>query len=134
MSDSDAAYLVARILTCGIWVAAGVYKATHVESTVQQMTRLGVPFAQGVLPFVLVLELLGSLCLIANFYVWAVASAWLIYLVPASYLHHLRAMVREDAIDYAQYVLFWKNISIAGGLVLLILLDRSRPFWLFATT
>lgn len=134
MTDSEAAYLVARILTCGIWIATGLYKATHVEATVREMAGLGIPFALGVLPFVIALELLGSLCLIANFYVWAVASAWLIYLVPASYVYHMRSMIRDDAIDVVQYMLFWKNISIAGGLLVLILLDTSRPFWLFATT
>jgi hypothetical protein len=25
----------------------------------------------------------------------------------------------------------WKNVSIAGGLIALILLDMSRPPWLF---
>jgi hypothetical protein len=26
----------------------------------------------------------------------------------------------------------WKNVSIAGGLLALVLLDTSRPAWLFA--
>lgn len=134
MTDSEAAYLVARILTCGAWIADGSYRLTHLERSVREMTELGIPFARIVLPLVIAVELLGSLCLMANFYVWAVAIAWLIFLVPASYVCHMRFMIREERIDFVQYALFWKNVSIAGGAILLILLDASRPHWMFAAT
>ena len=41
-------------------------------------------------------------------------------------------MVRDGTIDFLQWVMFWKNVSIAGGLIALILLDASRPAWLVA--
>jgi len=129
--SEDAAYLVARILTCGIWIAAGLYKLTHVERTVGEMTHLGIPLARFVLPWVLVLELAGAAMLIADYYVWLVCVAWLVFLVPASWIYHARFMVREGTIDFGQFVTFWKNVSIAGGLLALILLDQSRPAWLF---
>lgn len=52
------------------------------------------------------------------------------FLFPASYLYHWRLMISEGSIDFVQYVLFWKNVSIVGGLIALILLDSSRPGWL----
>ena len=55
----------------------------------------------------------------------------MIFLVPASYLYHFRFMVRNGTIDFGQWVTFWKNVSIAGGLFALILLDASRPAGLF---
>lgn len=125
--DLEAGYVVARVLACGIWVAAGLYKATHFGHTVEEMTRLGIPFAPLVLPFVLALELVGATMLILNYYVWAVSLAWMVFLIPASYIYHLRFVIRNGTIDFGQFVMFWKNVSIAGGLLALVLLDKSRP-------
>ena len=131
MNEVDLIYLLARILTCGIWIAAGAYKATHIDHTANEMTGHGIPFARPVLYLVIALELVGSAALIIDVYVWLVCIAWLIFMVPASYLYHYRFMVRNGTIDFLQWVMFWKNVSIAGGLFALILLDTSRPAWLF---
>lgn len=131
MDSADTVYLIARILTCGIWIAAGLFKATHVEHTVKEMAGHGIPSPKAVLALVIALELLGSAALIFDTYVWAVCIAWLVFLVPASYLYHFRFMVKAGTIDFVQWVLFWKNVSIAGGLLALMLLDETRPAWLF---
>jgi putative oxidoreductase len=131
MTAPEFAYLLARLLTCGIWIAAGLYKATHYEHTIAEINGHGIPMARVVLPLVLVLELVGSALLIADVFVWGVAIAWLVFLIPASYIYHMRFMIRDGTIDFLQWVMFWKNVSIAGGLFALILLDTSRPGWLF---
>jgi putative oxidoreductase len=125
------AYLIARVLTCGIWIAAGLHKATHYRANIAEMGHLGVPLPRVVLPLVLILEFLGSAMLIVDCYVWAASLAWLIFLVPASWLYHFRFMIQSGTINFPQLVTGWKNVSIAGGLVALILLDTSRPAWLF---
>jgi uncharacterized membrane protein YphA (DoxX/SURF4 family) len=130
MSGEELVYLLARILTCGIWIGAGLYKATHFEHTVRDISAHGIPFARLVLPCVLVLELGGSLLLILDQWVSLVAIAWLIFLVPASWIYHGRVMVKDGTIDFVHWILFWKIVSIAGGLLALILLDPGRPAWL----
>jgi putative oxidoreductase len=132
LSDTDLIYLLTRILSCGIWIAAALYKATHYELTIHEMREQRIPWARLILPPVIVLELAGALLLIINWWVWAVALAWLIFLLPASWIYHGRYMVRSGTIDFPQWISFWKNVSIAGGLLALILLDASRPTWLFA--
>jgi len=129
---AETAYLLARILTCGIWVSAGLYKMTHFKYTVKDMTGLGVPLASISLPIVLILEMVGSAMLIADYYVWAVSLAWLLFLIPASWMYHFRFMIKDGTIVFVQMVLAWKNVSIAGGLIALILLDKSAPSWLIA--
>jgi putative oxidoreductase len=131
MIDAEIAYLAARILSCGIWVAAGLHKATHYEKNIAEMTHLGVPLPRLVLPLVLVLEMVGAALLIVDHYVWAVALAWLVFLIPASWMYHFRFMIKDGTIDFPQFVTGWKNVSIAGGLIALMLLDSSRPAWLF---
>ncbi len=131
MTGEELAYLVARVLTCGIWVTAGLHKATHYAHNITEMGQLGVPLPRLVLPCVLALEMVGAVLLIANHYVWAVCIAWLAFLVPASWLYHFRFMIKDGTIVFPQFVTGWKNVSIAGGLLALILLDSSRPDWLF---
>ena len=52
-------------------------------------------------------------------------------MVPATWLYHVKFMVKDGTIVFPQFVTGWKNVSIAGGLLALILLDASRPAWLF---
>jgi putative oxidoreductase len=125
------AYLLARVLTCGIWVAAGLHKATHYRHNIAEMGHLGVPLPRLVLPLVLALEMVGALLLILDRYVWAVSLAWILFLIPASWLYHFKFMMKDGTIVFPQFVTGWKNVSIAGGLLALILLDTSRPAWLF---
>jgi uncharacterized membrane protein YphA (DoxX/SURF4 family) len=130
--SAEFVYLIARVLTCGIWIAAGGYKATHFRHTVGEMTGLGIPLARFALPIVIVLELAGAGLVIADTYVWAVSIAWIVFMIPASYIYHFKFLIRDGTIDFPQWVTFWKNVSIAGGLLALILLDTSRPAWLLA--
>jgi len=131
MSDVELTYLVARVLTCGIWISAGLYKLTHYEHTIAEMGSLGIPLARLALPIVIVLELLGSAMIIFDFLAWVICLAWLVFLVPASYIYHFRFILDKGTIVFPQYITFFKNVSIAGGLLAVILLDSSRPGWLW---
>ena len=131
MTGAEIAYLVARVLTCGIWVAAGLHKATHYQANIVEMGHLGVPLPRLVLPLVLLLEMVGALLMIVDEYVWLVSLAWIAFMIPASWLYHFKFMVKDGGIVFPQFVTGWKNVSIAGGLLALVLLDTSRPAWLF---
>jgi uncharacterized membrane protein YphA (DoxX/SURF4 family) len=131
MTGAAIAYLVARVLSCAIWVTAGAHKATHYQHNIAEMGHLGVPWPRLVLPCVLVMEMVGAALLIADHYVWAVSLVWLVFIVPASWLYHFRFMLKDGTINFPQFVTGWKNVSIAGGLLALIVLDASRPSWLF---
>jgi hypothetical protein len=47
-------------------------------------------------------------------------------MIPASWMYHFKFMLKDGAIVFPQFVTGWKNVSIAGGLLALILLDTSR--------
>ena len=125
------AYLVARILTCGIWVAAGAHKATHYQANIAEIGRHGVPLPRLVLPLVLLLEGVGALLMISDRYVWLVSLLWIAFMIPATWLYHFRFMMKDRRIVFPEFVTGFKNVSMAGGLIALILLDASRPLWLF---
>ena len=125
------AYFLARVLTCGIWVAAGLHKATLYQANIAEMGHLGVPLPRLVLPLVLLLEMVGAVLMVIDEYVWLVALAWIAFMIPASWLYHFKFMMKDGTIVFPQFVTGWKNVSIAGGLLALVLLDTSRPAWLF---
>lgn len=131
MTGAEIAYLLARVLTCGIWVAAGLHKATHYQANITEMGHLGVPIPRVVLPLVLLLEMVGAVLMVVDEYVWLVSLAWILFMIPASWLYHFKFMMKDGTIVFPQFVTGWKNVSIAGGLLALVLLDTSRPAWLF---
>ena len=129
---AELAYLAARVLD----VAAsgsppGLHKATHYRANIAEMGHLGVPLPRLVLPLVLVLEMVGAALMVVDEYVWLVSLAWIAFMIPASWLYHFKFMMKDGTIVFPQFVTGWKNVSIAGGLLALILLDASRPAWLF---
>jgi len=128
---AEVAYLLARVLTCGIWVAAGLHKATHYRANIVEMRHLGVPSPSLVLPLVLILEMVGATLMVVDEYVWLVSLAWILFMIPATWLYHVKFMMKDGTIVFPQFVTGWKNVSIAGGLLALVLLDTSRPAWLF---
>jgi len=129
--SASLAYFVARVLTCGIWVAAGAHKATHYRANITEMGHLGVPLPGLVLPLVLLLEMLGAVLMVTDRYVWLVSLSWIAFMIPATWLYHVKFMIKDGTIVFPQFVTGWKNVSIAGGLIALVLLDASRPAWLF---
>lgn len=128
--DADAVYLVARILSCGVWTGAGIYKAFHYSQTVEEMTHLGVPLARFALVPVLILELVGSLMLVFNIQVWAVALVWIAFVIVATPFYHFKWRTPTGQFVFPQMVQTTKNLCIIGGLLLLILADPHKPAWL----
>jgi uncharacterized membrane protein YphA (DoxX/SURF4 family) len=132
MTSAEIAYAAARVLTLGIWIPAALHKATHYGNNIAEIGHHGIPLPHVVLPAVLALEFVGAAMIVLDWYLWLACLAWLVFLVPASWIYHFRFMRRADgSIDFPQFVTGWKNVSIAGGLIALILLDASRPAWLF---
>lgn len=132
MTEADIIYTIVRVLTCGIWLAAAGFKIFHFEGWADKLTAFKQPFPRQMAVGVVVIELGGSLMVISNTYVWAVALGWIAFVFYGSYVEHRHVIDAEGNIDFHEYVQVSKNVSIVGGLLALILLDASRPDWLLA--
>jgi uncharacterized membrane protein YphA (DoxX/SURF4 family) len=130
MMESTLIYFLARLFTCGVWTAAGTYKAFHFRQTTVEMTHNHVPWPKYVLPLILLMEFGGSVMIIANQFAWAVALIWIAFTIPASFLYHITCYDKDGSFIFPQMVQFSKNVSIIGGLLCLMLLDPSKPQWL----
>ena len=117
-SSKDACILIARILLMLLYVIFGWNKLVGFSGTVAYMATVGVP-----LPFVtagiaLFMEFVVGLAIVVGFYTRPLARLLAIYTVAAAVIgHQFWNMVDPDRA--ASMINFYKNVSIAGGLLLL---------------
>ena len=104
-------HLAGRILLALIFVLAGIGKIKDPAGTIGYMQSAGLP---GILLWpTIALELLGGLAIIVGFQTKLVAYALAIFTIVAAALFH------SNFADQVQMLMFMKDISIAGGLLIL---------------
>jgi putative oxidoreductase len=105
------AVLAGRILLATMFVLSGFTKISAYSGTQQYMEAVGVPGV--LLPLVIVLELVGGLMIAAGFFTRITALALAGFTLLSAVLFH------ADFGDQMQTILFLKNLSIAGGFLML---------------
>ncbi len=103
--------LAGRILLAHLFLFAGLSKIGAYAGTQSYMASMGVP--GGLLPLVILLEAGGGLALIVGWQTRLVAYALALFTVVAAVIFH------SNLSDQLQMIMFMKNWSIAGGLLLL---------------
>jgi putative oxidoreductase len=102
---------IARLLLASLFLAAGLSKIGQYAGTQAYMASVGLP--GDLLPAVIALELGGALALIVGFQVRWVAFALALFSIVSALLFHF------NFADQMQSLMFLKNLSIAGGLLVL---------------
>ena len=108
--------LLARSLMAAIFILAGLSKITGYEGNLAYMASAGVPGF--LLPAVIALEVLGGIALAAGFQTRLTALLLAIFSIGSALLFHF------NLADPMQFIMFFKNLAMAGGL---LLLSNSRP-------
>ncbi len=103
--------LAGRILLAVLFLVAGVGKLGDYAGTQAYMASQGVPGA--LLPAVIALELGGAALVVAGLWTRIAALALAAFTVLAALLFH------ANFADPMQQIMFLKNLSIAGGFLLL---------------
>ena len=101
-----------RLLLAVFFLLAGVGKLGAYKATAAYMVSAGVPGA--LLPAVIATELLGSLAIILGWKARVAAFLLAGYAVLTALIFH------HNLADQAQMIMFFKDLSIAGGLLLLV--------------
>jgi len=101
-----------RVLLALLFLLAGVGKLGTYNATAAYMSSVGVPAS--LLPAVIAVELLGSLAIIVGWKTRAVA------LLLAGFSLVTALVFHKNFADQIQMIMFLKNISIAGGFLLLV--------------
>jgi putative oxidoreductase len=106
--------LIARILLGSIFVMSGLNKITGFEGTQQYMASHGIPATAILLVGAILVEVLGGLSIILGLWARAGAVALFLFLIPATLIFH------TDFSQQTQMIMFLKNLSIMGGLLLVV--------------
>lgn len=104
--------LSARVMISALFLMAGVGKISGYQGTQAYMQAMGVE--PGLLPLVIVTEVVGALFIILGFKTQLTALLLAGFSVIAAVIFH------SNFADQMQTILFMKNIAIAGGLLFLV--------------
>ncbi|MEM6606761.1 MAG: DoxX family protein [Pseudomonadota bacterium] len=107
VSFSSVADLAGRVGLATIFLLAGINKIGGYAGTQGYMESAGV--SGSLLPAVLALEVIGALALIVGFKTRVVALALAGFSVLSGLLFHF------NLADQMQFILFFKNLAMAGG-------------------
>jgi putative oxidoreductase len=110
--------LVGRILLGLIFILSGFGKIAGFEGTVGYIASAHLPLPAVVAALTILIELGGGLALVSGFYTRQTATVLAVFTVLAGFIFH-NFWNAADAEQMAQQINFLKNLSIAGGMLVL---------------
>ena len=114
----DFAELAGRVLLAALFLISGAGKIAAYAPTAGYMAAVGVP--GGLLPVVIAFEVLGAAAIIVGWKTRVVAFLLAGFALLSALLFH------NNFADQVQTVMFLKNLSIAGGFLLLVVHGAGR--------
>ena len=106
----------ARLLMVALFLPAGIGKLTGFAGTVGYISSVGLPFPTLAAAIALIVEIVGSLALLAGFGTRIAAVVLAAFTLVASFFFHNYWGVPDDQ-AFMQQLLFFKNIAVVGGLL-----------------
>lgn len=110
--------LVGRLLLALMFILAGFGKLADVSGTAAYIASAGLPFPTLLAVAVGLVELLGGVALVAGLAVRWFGLALAVFTMMASVIFHAYWAAPADQAFIVQ-LLFMKNLSVAGGLLLI---------------
>lgn len=108
---ADTLALAGRVLMAAIFILAGINKATDPGGTIGYIASVGLPLPQVSYAGAVAVELLGGLALLVGFRTRIVALALAAFTLVTAFVFH------NQIGDQTQFVMFFKNLAMAGGLL-----------------
>lgn len=108
--------LAARLLMVVLFLPAGIGKLTGFAGTVGYISSVGLPLPTLAAAVALIVEIVGSLALLAGFGTRIAALVLAAFTLVASFFFHAYWGVPADQ-AFMQQLLFFKNIAVVGGLL-----------------
>ena len=110
--------LIGRILLAVLFITSGFSKISGFDGTVGYIASKGLPLASLGAVIAIVVELGGGLAVLFGFFARYVAIVMAIFTLAAGvFFHNYWAVPAEQVMN--MQIHFWKNVSIAGGFLLL---------------
>jgi putative oxidoreductase len=110
--------LAGRLLLAAVFLPAGLGKIAGFAGTVGYIASVGLPLASVGAVLAILVEVLGSLALIAGFGTRVAALVLAVFTLVASiFFHNFWSVPADQA--FMQQLLFFKNVGVIGGLLIL---------------
>jgi len=114
------ASLVGRVLLSAIYLLSGLSKLAAPAATIGYISSAGLPFAPLGLAIAVAVEVLGGAALIVGYRTRFVAAVLAIFAVATALAFH------NHLADQDQFIHFFKNIAMAGGLLQVFAFGAGR--------
>jgi len=114
------ATLIGRILLALIFLQSGIGKIGNFAGTAQYMASQGMSYATFFLVGAIFFELVGSITIILGYFARFGTLLLLIFLIPTTLIFH------TNFADPMQKINFMKNVSMFGGLLVLLAAGAGR--------
>jgi putative oxidoreductase len=112
--------LAGRIAIAAIFLLSGLNKLAAPVSTITYIQAAGLPFPPLAFGISATVEVLGSVALILGFRTRITATIMTLFTLATALTFH------TNFTDQNQFVHFWKNIAMAGGLLQVIAFGAGR--------
>ena len=109
-------HFAARLLMVALFLPAGIGKLTGFAGTVGYISSVGLPLPTLAAAVAAIVEIVGSLALLAGFGTRIAALVLAAFTLVASFFFHAYWGVPADQ-AFMQQLLFFKNIAVVGGLL-----------------
>lgn len=103
--------LVGRFLLAPLFLLSGISKVTTPAATIGMIDDSGLPFATLGFALAVLVEVGGGIALLAGYRIRPVAAIMALFTIAAALAFH------HDLGDQNQFIHFFKNLAIAGGLL-----------------
>jgi len=117
---ADYVALAGRFLIAPLFLLSGIAKLSAPAATIGMIASTGLPFATLGFALAFLVEVVGSLALIAGYRVRPVAAIMAIFSVAAALAFH------ANIADQNQFIHFFKNVAMAGGLLQIVAFGAGR--------
>lgn len=116
---------VARLLFVALFLPAGLGKLMGFDGTVGYFTSLGLPIPAVAVAVTIFIEIAGSIALILGYQTRTAAWVLAIFTAAASVAGHAYWAAPTEQV-FVQKLLFFKNLAVIGGLMLLAIKGAGK--------
>jgi putative oxidoreductase len=112
--------LVGRIALAAIFLLSGSSKLAAPAATIGYIQSAGLPLPQAAFAIAALIEVGGGLALVLGYRTRIVAAILAAFAVVTAFAFH------HNFADQGQFINFWKNIAMAGGMLQVVAFGAGR--------
>jgi putative oxidoreductase len=122
----DELLLLARILLMALFVIFGTDKFLNFSGTADYMAAVGLPLPTFAAFIALVMEFVVGIVILVGYYTRPLALALALYTLITALIGHRYWAIADAGVRLDTMIHFYKNMSIAGGLLLLCITGPGK--------